>query len=366
MIKLMTILVIFILGLALHSAYKYKNHKEGFDSKPRCPNLLIQKGSEIHLLNTKTAKIPGVNPIKFNNLEEYSEFVDWQNSVGIKCPVLHFQKSYNTQGYGVYKINKSPIEMPYEDEIIDANINGGKNKHYQGFDTHNQYIGQYNKLDKIVDECKNPSTNAMLTCWGGEEFSRNAYPKLNGRERGQAVRNNPKTLDQSMFVPERPMFQNRSMLEQDVFDEVNYQNVDDIQSRTSNLIGEQSSPISSISQTRTTTTDSLKGNTAAAATAATAATSVALATTPSTKQSGRQNKPSKPPRSIFKKVSKPRSPKSRLGPSKRPGGSRQNKPKRPGGSRQNKPKRPGGSRQNKPKRAGRSRQNKPKKPNKKQ
>ena len=49
MIKLMTILVIFILGLTLHSAYKYKNQKEGFDSKPRCPNLLIQKGSEIHL-----------------------------------------------------------------------------------------------------------------------------------------------------------------------------------------------------------------------------------------------------------------------------------------------------------------------------
>ena len=322
MIKLMTILVIFILGLTLHSAYKYKNQKEGFDSKPRCPNLLIQKGSEIHLLNTKTAKIPGVNPIKFNNLEEYSEFVDWQNSVGIKCPVLHFQKSYDTQGYGVYKINKSPIEMPYEDEIIDANINGGKNKHYKGFDTHNQYIGQYNKLDKIVDDCKKPSTNAMLTCWGGEEFSRNAYPKLNGRERGQAVRNNPKTLDQSMFVSERPMFQNRSMLEQDVFDEVNFQNVDDIQSRTSNLIGEQSSPISQTNtrvsnritrdNTPTTSTANATTATATAATAATAA--IALANTPTTKRTGRQNKPSKPP------TSRPR---------KRSGSSPKKKPKRP-------------------------------------
>ena len=46
--------------------------KEGMvgSMKPRCPNVLIQKGSKIYLYNTKIAEVPGVNPIMFNNLEE--------------------------------------------------------------------------------------------------------------------------------------------------------------------------------------------------------------------------------------------------------------------------------------------------------
>tara|TARA_Y100000739_G_C20496997_1_gene413113 strand:- start:285 stop:962 length:678 start_codon:yes stop_codon:yes gene_type:complete len=215
MTKLIKILAIFILALCLHSAYKYKHNKEGFNGKPRCPNLLIQKGSEIHLLNSKIAKIPGVNPIKFNNLEEYSEFVDWQNSVGIKCPVLYFQKSYDAQGKGVYKINRSPIETLYESKLIDANHDDVKNNNHQGYDRDNQYIGQYNKLDKISDGCDKPNTNAMSTCWGGEEFSKSAYPKKDSKERGKSIKNNPKTLDQSMFVTKPSILKNRSMTNYD-------------------------------------------------------------------------------------------------------------------------------------------------------
>jgi hypothetical protein len=73
----------------------------------RCPNLLIQKNKEIYLYNTKLEEVPGVNPIKFKNLEDYNEFLDWQKSQGIRCPVLYLQKSYNTQGQSVYKIRPS-------------------------------------------------------------------------------------------------------------------------------------------------------------------------------------------------------------------------------------------------------------------
>ena len=76
----------------------------------RCPNLLIQKNKEIYLYNTKLAEVPGVNPIKFKNLEDYNEFLDWQKSQGIRCPVLYLQKSYNTQGQSVYKIRPSVKE----------------------------------------------------------------------------------------------------------------------------------------------------------------------------------------------------------------------------------------------------------------
>ena len=84
---------------------------EGFDNNVDCPNLLVQKGKELHLLYTNKAKIPGVNPIKFNNLEDYVEFIDWQRSQNINCPVLFLQHSYDAQGKSVYQIRPSPTEL---------------------------------------------------------------------------------------------------------------------------------------------------------------------------------------------------------------------------------------------------------------
>jgi len=118
------IFVIFmvIIGISFYlihnNCFKFNTH-EGFEvnndithnsGKMRCPNLLIQKNKEIYLYNTKLSEVPGVNPIKFNNLEEYNEFLDWQKSQGIKCPVLYLQKTYNTQGQSVYKIRPSTKE----------------------------------------------------------------------------------------------------------------------------------------------------------------------------------------------------------------------------------------------------------------
>lgn len=80
-------------------------------SDSRCPNILIQKGAKYYLYNSKLAKVPGVNPIMFNNLEEYVEFIEWQRGAGIRCPVLYVQNTYDAQGDRIYKIRPSVTEL---------------------------------------------------------------------------------------------------------------------------------------------------------------------------------------------------------------------------------------------------------------
>ena len=51
-----------------------------------------------------------VNPVVFNDLEDYVEFLNWQKSQGIICPILFLQRSYNAQGKEEYKIRPSPFD----------------------------------------------------------------------------------------------------------------------------------------------------------------------------------------------------------------------------------------------------------------
>ena len=104
------ILVIFLLGLYVYCSHG-KRVLEGFDNKRDCPNILIQKGKRIYLKNTKLAEIPGVNPITFDNLEEYVEFLNWQKSQGMDCDVLFLKHEYDAQGNGVYKIRPDVSDL---------------------------------------------------------------------------------------------------------------------------------------------------------------------------------------------------------------------------------------------------------------
>jgi len=80
-------------------------------ANPRCPDILIQKDKKYFLYNSKVAKVPGVNPVEFDNLEDYVEFMDWQRSQGIRCPVLYLQTTYDAQGNSVYKVRPSPTDL---------------------------------------------------------------------------------------------------------------------------------------------------------------------------------------------------------------------------------------------------------------
>ena len=101
--KLLIIGIVFILGLYFVCAYPTYESFSRINRIPyRCPNILYQDGSKIFLYNSKLANVPGVNPVQFNNLEDYVEFSEWQRGEGIKCPILYLQKSKDIQGKTVY------------------------------------------------------------------------------------------------------------------------------------------------------------------------------------------------------------------------------------------------------------------------
>jgi hypothetical protein len=105
--RLLIVIIAIVLGIYFCIADPV-NNPEGFENEEKetvklstdekCPNLLVQEDGGITLTNTKEKIVPGVNPMRFNNLEEYVQFIEWQRSNGVKCPVLFLQKTENAQG----------------------------------------------------------------------------------------------------------------------------------------------------------------------------------------------------------------------------------------------------------------------------
>ena len=217
--KFILLLIIFLLGLYCYSCDIISKNVEPFTVSEDCPNILIQKGSQLFLKNTSKAEVPGVNPIKFNNLEEYVEFMKWQQAKGIKCPILFLQHTYNTQGSSDYRVRPGPlnlegglseennasiaisgreiterasIEMSLDTQSLDRMSFQPHNleksllydstrddkpfnmNQYPGYDMDNQYIGLEVPLDKRyrINKAEEKSPNAMDTNWGGVKYAR--------------------------------------------------------------------------------------------------------------------------------------------------------------------------------------------------
>jgi hypothetical protein len=155
-------------------------------SNPRCPDILVQKGSNYFLYNSKVAQVPGVNPVEFENLEDYVEFMDWQRSQGIRCPVLYLQSTFDAQGSSVYKIRPSPTDLqgglpptiprpPNPTLLIDATRNDmpyNKNS-YPAYDQTDFYQGTTTPLDQMNAEQENLlfSPDPMDPNWGGQDYT---------------------------------------------------------------------------------------------------------------------------------------------------------------------------------------------------
>lgn len=205
MLKQYTILAVFIIALLFYVYYGNGTLREGF-TNPRCPNVLIQKDSEFFLFNKNQAEVPGVNPIRFKNLEDYKEFMDWQKSQGIKCPILYVQQSFDAQGNKVYQQRPDPFnpqgglgsipavpvdgeQIPEETLLFDAaRDNPPYNWNlYPSYDQQNQYIGLYTPLDKMNDdESQLPySANPMDPNWSGPAYAQDLVSK--GFYRGNEV-----------------------------------------------------------------------------------------------------------------------------------------------------------------------------------
>lgn len=183
----------------------------------RCPNILIQHGSEIFLYNSKVEKVPGVNPIRFKSLDDYSEFMDWLQGRGIRCPVLFLQFSYDAQGQAVYKMRPSPTDLqgglspntPYSPapaalvQMMDASRDNPpfNNQMYDGFDPLNFNMGDYTPQDAAFREKEltmKYSDNPMDANWGGIRYSESAVASgiYADRTRPDAARS-----DTSALVP---------------------------------------------------------------------------------------------------------------------------------------------------------------------
>jgi hypothetical protein len=184
-------ILVFLIGLYFYARCVDPKYAEGYtnqNSKPRCPNLLIQKDSKFYLYNSKLAQVPGVNPIEFNNLEEYTEFLEWQRGAGIRCPVLYVQNSYDAQGERVYKVRPSvtelegglppttPVSLPLKfTPLVDATRSdppynqGG----YPAYDQSSYYVGTTTPLDMIKNSDYNMlySDNPMDPNWGGADYT---------------------------------------------------------------------------------------------------------------------------------------------------------------------------------------------------
>ena len=201
---LLTFLFILVFLIGLYFYAKGSEYSEGFTDnglrQPSCPNMLIQKGSRFYLYNSKLAQVPGVNPIEFDNLEDYTEFLDWQHSQGIRCPVLFLQQTYDAQGNPVYKVRPSVSEQqgglpptypgpPNPTLLVDATRNDPpyNTNSMPSYDPTDFYVGTTTPLDKmnnnqnsIQDEnmlYAGPSPNPMDTNWGGAEYTQSLVDK---------------------------------------------------------------------------------------------------------------------------------------------------------------------------------------------
>jgi hypothetical protein len=99
----------------INNREKFSNLIENYENKDdisnKCPNMLVKEDNKYYLYNSKIKEIPGVNPLIFNNLEEYVDFLKLQRSKNINCPILFLQQTYDTQGKPSFVIRPSPTEL---------------------------------------------------------------------------------------------------------------------------------------------------------------------------------------------------------------------------------------------------------------
>jgi hypothetical protein len=145
-----------------------------------CPDLLIQRGPQFYLYNTKLPTLQGTNPTIFNSLDEYRA-----HSANTNCPPLFLQQENNAQGSDIYRVRPSPFNpfagvpadsplvQSYDGKIVkyvDASRENGYNQNmYPGFDPQGLYVGRLTEVDAVSYSTQKSelSDNPMDPNWGG-------------------------------------------------------------------------------------------------------------------------------------------------------------------------------------------------------
>ena len=167
-IKLLIIIIIFLLGLYFCGTVTHNDLMENFINEDQhCADLLIKKDSKIFLYNSKVAYIPGVNPVIFNNLEEYVEYTEWQKSQGLYCDVLYLEHGYDAQNNSKFDLKPRPDD-PHGKLGVHNPAIPEKN------DINNKLVA-FNEISENIEMDENSHTktaDAMKTNWGGPKFAR--------------------------------------------------------------------------------------------------------------------------------------------------------------------------------------------------
>jgi hypothetical protein len=179
-------LIVFLIGLYFYAKNATTEGLTNKNNTSRCPDLLIQKGSRFYLYNSKLAQVPGVNPVEFENLEDYTEFLDWQRSQNIRCPVLYLQESYDAQGKRVYKTRPSVSEPqaglsstttsspePLEQVGDPAYPNNANSNNANSNNANSNNANSNNANSNNPKNPTNVSPNPMNPNWGGAEYTQN-------------------------------------------------------------------------------------------------------------------------------------------------------------------------------------------------
>lgn len=162
--NLLLVFIIFMIVYGIYFVAKPRNISESFISGD-CPNTMIKDGDKILIYNPKHPKVPGVNPIQLESLEDYEEYIAWQRANKINCPILHLEKVFDTQGKEKYQVRDNfnsdscengvnhtiPVvkETPNLGKIIDASLDSPPYNSNQmpGYDPLDQDIGRKNVID---------------------------------------------------------------------------------------------------------------------------------------------------------------------------------------------------------------------------
>jgi hypothetical protein len=190
-LNILILISFMVLGLYYYTnSYKYYETLENKTTTTQCPNMLIEKDGKYHLYNSKKKIVSGVNPITFNNLEDYTKFIEWQNNKNISCPILYLQYSTDAQNNELIQVKPSIFENEggstikikdllqednvVENQILDATKDNNavfNTNMFNGFDSQNQDIGLDTPLDKIFHQPGNKSVNPMDPHWGGKDYT---------------------------------------------------------------------------------------------------------------------------------------------------------------------------------------------------
>ncbi len=149
------------------------------DSSKNCYDLLIRKGNQILMYNTKEKASDKTNPVVFSTLSEYQKYLDTQKKMGIRCPILYLQQENGAQGDTVYRVENNPFDtgntLPLTSSImLPVNLNPpiktNKNDDlYAPFDPMGLYVGKITDIDLIHQSTQHDaiSDNPMDPNWGG-------------------------------------------------------------------------------------------------------------------------------------------------------------------------------------------------------